>query len=413
MILGELSRPVPAGINVAQLEACMLRRRPPLDFPAHIERCYEADRGGLRSDLLFRMSPIGFAIYAGLVLASLMMFADIRPLVNRTALVGVPLFLALTCVFLLKPNRMLRELAVVLQVLTGAVTLSYLALHTASPDRWVIPQTWILALLYITALQRLRFIYVVLTCLLLCPLNLYVMLHLPQYTPATYIAGMMLLLTGSVFVALSTYNTELQQRQTYLLTLKARLQARDLELLSKCDPLTGLSNRLLLGEMIEKCRQQPQYNYSILLLDIDHFKALNDAAGHEAGDLCLVQVASLIQKELRGSHDHAFRYGGEEFLILLRETAMPEAIVVAERIRTSLAAMAIRNPGVGTGNRVTASIGVASNSADAHLDGEKLIAVADAALYAAKQGGRNRVFTGRHGPEGVLQVAGALPSQGR
>ena len=156
------------------------------------------------------------------------------------------------------------------------------------------------------------------------------------------------------------------------------------------DPLTKTRNRSALfsslqreGELAKR-HDQP---LSVVMLDIDHFKAINDTYGHAAGDAVLQQVAECITKTVRTS-DVVFRYGGEEFLILLANTTQEGALHLAERIRSELQ----NHPcfaGVGDPLRVTASLGVASLNANDSK--EVLVSRADHALYRAKHEGRNRV----------------------
>ncbi|MDE2089234.1 MAG: GGDEF domain-containing protein [Gammaproteobacteria bacterium] len=124
------------------------------------------------------------------------------------------------------------------------------------------------------------------------------------------------------------------------------------------------------------------------MLDVDHFKAINDTYGHPTGDQVLQAVSALLTKEVR-PEDVAVRYGGEEFVVLLPETPHDGALVAAERIRNTLATSPIA---VVEGRQVTvtASIGVASFPKLGDTQ-DTLIAAADRALYAAKQAGRNRV----------------------
>jgi diguanylate cyclase (GGDEF)-like protein len=130
---------------------------------------------------------------------------------------------------------------------------------------------------------------------------------------------------------------------------------------------------------------------SVVLVDIDHFKHLNDRYGHGAGDLCLKRVAAILTAEMRGPADQAVRYGGEEFLLLLPGQAMADAMRIAERARRAIEAAAIPNEGVGLRGIVTASFGVAASGV-AELTAAELIAAADSALYAAKRKGRNQVW---------------------
>jgi diguanylate cyclase (GGDEF)-like protein len=138
------------------------------------------------------------------------------------------------------------------------------------------------------------------------------------------------------------------------------------------------------------------------MCDIDEFKMLNDRLGHAAGDRCLVKVARIIQDNVRRDRDHVARYGGEEFLVLLPEVSEQEAVAVAERIRQSVEAAALPNPGSRVSRHVTISIGVVvQTAADGTTAPEELQRQADAALYLAKQTGRNRVLL--HSAEPALR----------
>ena len=155
------------------------------------------------------------------------------------------------------------------------------------------------------------------------------------------------------------------------------------------DPLTGLGNRLKMAEDLEIFRaRRDRYHepFGVALFDIDHFKCLNDAAGHLAGDQALRQVASVIRKELREA-DMAYRYGGEELLVVL-PAPVRRVAAAAERIRKAVENAAIPHPGrPGPETVVTLSVGVAA----AEGDSESYLLAADAALYKAKSEGRNRM----------------------
>ena len=128
----------------------------------------------------------------------------------------------------------------------------------------------------------------------------------------------------------------------------------------------------------------------LVIIDIDHFKLVNDTHGHQHGDMVLAAVAEVIQSELR-RYDIAVRYGGEEFAMVLPQTSMQDGVAVAERVR--LAVLGITYPPPMEYLAVTISQGVASIPSD-HIDSvEALIRAADNALYRAKQNGRNRVET--------------------
>lgn len=159
------------------------------------------------------------------------------------------------------------------------------------------------------------------------------------------------------------------------------------------DALTGLFNRRYferrLREEVAHARRHKR-PFSLLLIDLDHFKLINDTYGHEDGDRVLRHVSEIVQAHLR-EDDVACRYGGEELVVLLRGTPGPAARVVANRLRAGLAAKPL---GLGPKNEprhVTFSAGVASADERNAFHADDIVARADAALYRAKRAGRNRV----------------------
>ena len=127
--------------------------------------------------------------------------------------------------------------------------------------------------------------------------------------------------------------------------------------------------------------------FAVLMLDLDHFKAINDQYGHEAGDRALQHVAAILVENTRGS-DYLFRYGGEEFVVVLGSVSRTEAVAIAHALRRAIAESPVLLQG-GVRLPLTASIGVALQ--DGHPDYERVLARADAAMYQAKRGGRDQV----------------------
>jgi diguanylate cyclase (GGDEF)-like protein len=159
---------------------------------------------------------------------------------------------------------------------------------------------------------------------------------------------------------------------------------------AQTDPLTGVLNRRSLLERLEAACVRAKargLSIAVLFIDVDHFKHVNDAHGHQAGDACLKNVVTLIQAELRQS-DVIGRYGGEEFVVILSSADAAAALPVAQRILERVERE--RTTGYGAPIRITCSIGVAASDA-LGVWGEPLLAHADQAVYAAKNGGRNRV----------------------
>lgn len=169
-----------------------------------------------------------------------------------------------------------------------------------------------------------------------------------------------------------------------------------LEELSTSDQLTGLRNRRYLDRVLQEecCRcQRYQHPLAVLLLDIDHFKRFNDEFGHDIGDECLRRVGAVLAMEMRTPIDHVARYGGEEFCVVMPETELEGARVVAERIRAAVEAMSFM-----VGDRVvpvTVSIGVAAMVPPDEDYSREMLKKADVMLYEAKAAGRNCVMTPR------------------
>lgn len=170
---------------------------------------------------------------------------------------------------------------------------------------------------------------------------------------------------------------------------------RELDWQAHNDALTDVANRRYFDEQLAlECGRanRTRTPLSLLMIDVDHFKDYNDAAGHPAGDECLRAVAGAIQKALRRPVDFVARYGGEEFAVILPATALPGARERAEEIRRGVRRLGITHPGFTKGDSVTVSVGVGGQTPP--VSPEELVRRADEALYRAKETGRDRVVGG-------------------
>ncbi len=180
----------------------------------------------------------------------------------------------------------------------------------------------------------------------------------------------------------------------------------DLARTSITDALTGLYNRrhfdTLLNTELKRAAREGR-PISLILMDADHFKQVNDTYGHQVGDECLQQLATVITQALRKPPDHAFRYGGEELAILLPGTDLAGAIVVAEKVREMVDAAEFKFTDCIL--KLTLSLGVSSLEPDLDTLGSALFDPADQALYAAKHKGRNCVVAAKPAPAATLNEA--------
>jgi diguanylate cyclase (GGDEF)-like protein len=198
-----------------------------------------------------------------------------------------------------------------------------------------------------------------------------------------------------------------QLQRAHAAELESRVQARTHDLdqamgelteanqrlheLSELDALTGLKNRMFLSERLPEMWRQAQRWHTpiaVLMIDADHFKKVNDEHGHLAGDEGLRQIASVIKRVVQRPGDHAVRFGGEEFLVVLPQTHTVGAAHIAESIRLGVQSMGFQFEGKPV--PLTVSIGVASVVPSAELQPQALLNAADQLLYKAKQSGRNR-----------------------
>ena len=174
-------------------------------------------------------------------------------------------------------------------------------------------------------------------------------------------------------------------------------KAHDLQAkLANTDGLTGISNRRRFDQVLEKeYARLPRSDtpLSMLLLDVDHFKAFNDTYGHVAGDECLKRIAKVVENRLNRSSDLAARYGGEEFAGILPDTDSMGAVQLAELIRSDVESLQIPHETSSTRGHVTVSLGVATLTCPGCRTSTDMVASADKCLYRAKSDGRNRVVS--------------------
>ncbi len=212
---------------------------------------------------------------------------------------------------------------------------------------------------------------------------------------------LVLIATCSVFAVFGAWRVETEMRRSYALMLREQLKQetltrRNSELgeLALRDVLTGLANRRSYERwkvLAWSAAEASGNSIGLLILDVDNFKLYNDSFGHDGGDMCLRAVAHCLSEQLRGTTDMVARVGGEEFAILLPGADLEAAGAVAERVRHAVELLDMPHAHGAANPMVTISCGAASLAAVPGRTPEDLFAAADGALYAAKNGGRNRV----------------------
>lgn len=223
--------------------------------------------------------------------------------------------------------------------------------------------------------------------------------HFSQYVVLANVVGMLL-----------CYMLEHRDRvmflQSELLGLEKRkldLMSQELNRLSREDALTGLANRRHFNDIFQQEWDRARRDnrpVALIFVDVDHFKPFNDTHGHVEGDRALAMVGGALKSVLRRSGDMAARYGGEEFVILLPGTSVEGAREVAQHVARAVTSLRIPHKASSVADHVTVSMGVASMMPRGDLRGAHLLALADEAVYAAKEAGRNCIMSVR--PDGTI-----------
>ncbi len=289
---------------------------------------------------------------------------------------------------------------IVISGLLAAGSLAVIIDMSSSPIRTLAHAGFAPMLVYGNVVQRLRFRSALLISILIVSIHGGLLLSSGEAPADAAVPVLLLNLVTAFFSLVSSYEMEYEERQRFVLRESERQlietldQAnRELDALSRSDALTGCANRRQAMDYLRTHMQPPAQAMSLVLLDVDHFKAYNDHYGHPAGDRCLQAVAVAIASVVSPDHGLLARWGGEEFMVILPGHSLAQALGVAESIRAAVCGLGLPHAGSQTAAVLTASLGVAHTpalgQADTGLD--ILQEAADQALYEAKASGRNRV----------------------
>lgn len=214
-----------------------------------------------------------------------------------------------------------------------------------------------------------------------------------------------------LLVDMPSGEVKLLSADTLLISMARRLQAEvlanrealrqvneaqsRLRAMVRTDPLTGVANRRSMAESLAMAYEHARRSgspISVIMLDVDFFKKFNDFYGHQAGDTCLKAVAATIAQSTKRTADVVARYGGEEFILVLPDTPLAGAKILADQIRKAVEALNIPHAASKVADHVTVSLGIATHRPRQDESPDSLIADADRALYTAKANGRNRSY---------------------
>jgi diguanylate cyclase (GGDEF)-like protein len=378
--------------TLAQVEQAIAADARSLRFESQLEQRYQGDTHRQRLRFLTIVGIGGALVY------NLFLLSDWLTLHDMFAYVGLGRLFLITPMFIamlvlgqrLTSRRVMEALAA-----TGTVVSSLMPLvvmiYSTSPYRLHYQLGMLLIMVYCTMIQQLpaRIAAVALLCMVIIQL---VTTYLAGFADFTlWQANALLFVSTALLLLMASYFLERGSRLSYLFALRGRLLQAQLLELARTDALTELFNRRYQGEVMAALWAEAEakpVEVAVILLDIDHFKVFNDSYGHLRGDECLKRLSRAIQQEAERAGALAFRFGGEEILIVLPNAGASDARALADRLQAVVVTLNVPHPVMGTGARVTVSQGIAAGTAP-FIDADALIGSADDALYAAKSAGRN------------------------
>lgn len=391
-------------------------------FPPRLEAAFEFAHAEARGRYL-ALCAVWFSASYGMFLvldAHLVPDVFVLAVILRLGVV-VPFGFAVAFLARFGGDPVLREASSAALTLVATVTLLVVYLASGSPGAIHYHYAVALPVVFGNVIQRPRFRYALATSAAAVVAHAAAMLAGPLPT-AIGVAAIVDVVGLTLFSLLATFHMEREARRAHLRSLEIRLTAdrlsnRNDELvqLSLIDTMTGLANRRRLDEHLVRMGEasaRDEALLAVLMIDVDHFKGFNDRYGHLQGDRCLVAVATTVRAQVRRQDDLVGRFGGEEFLVILPRTDLAGAVGVGERIRAAIEGLAIEHRASEAAAVVTVSIGIAAGRADGAMERDGLLEAADAALYTAKRGGRNRVEPGPGSPE-VAVWSGEAPTAPR
>ena len=369
-----------------------------LKFSELLEDQFETSTAKKRSNRLWVEVLIAIVALNGCLLLDYLLLKDVAwgSAVLRT-MVATPLALMVLAIIGEDPKRRIREGSVALAMtLICCINLYAEGNDTAARVAFGLICALIMAL-FTNVTLRVRFGYATAATAAMLASGLWFVHHAGGLTEPEKTIAASLITIGFTITLTAGYVLEREERMSYLLFERSRLQGEELHRISGLDKLTELPNIRGFEERFDRLLSEGMRtgtSLSAVVIDIDHFKVVNDVYGHLYGDEVLRRVASLLPQGLRGQEDLAARFGGEEFVILLPDAGHDTAHSVAERVRTlvEMAGTPVSDPHNGKQMLwVTVSCGVSTCVPGGGLTRERLLKSADRALYKAKEGGRNRV----------------------
>jgi diguanylate cyclase (GGDEF)-like protein len=373
-----------------------------LAFSPPLEEAYRNDTAKWRRRHYRRTALLALVSYNAFLLVDAMVVPDVIVLSGVLHLLVVTPLMMLAALLLSQPQPHQRSEwigSVMPLIYLAQVEIVFLSSRAQSSEHYQYLTFFVI--MFSNAILRLQFrssVLVSFTCIVIHTL---IAFKSPNLSVPGAVLGTIGLLATAYVTLLSQLIQEREYRRSWLRRRDVERRAQDLtsdnaklSRLTRIDPLTGVTNRRgfeLAVEQFHSAHADALTPFSIIMIDVDRFKSYNDRYGHGAGDACLKAVADIAVRSLRGTGDILARFGGEEFVVFLPHCRLAEGSRSAERIRRALVSAAMEHQGKHEGLVVTASFGVAEGRLSGMSALHETINAADAALYDAKNAGRNRV----------------------
>jgi diguanylate cyclase (GGDEF)-like protein len=386
-------------------------------FPEREETAFQLEMDRLREVRFKKTGLVAVLLYSAFAISDRSMVPDVyREAWAIRFLLVVPL--TLLCTFgLYKVNSLrLRETLLALMMIVSGASLPWIALLSTHPNAMHYQTGITLIILFGNIVLNLRFRSALITSTILTLAYGLSLFQVSAMPPEVRLNNWMFCFAAVLISLIANFRMDQDQRRAYQARL--REQERNTELthavellarLSAEDALTQIANRREFDRRLDiewgRARRDGQ-PLALIMIDIDCFKNYNDHYGHPAGDACLQRIAAALSAIPKRAADLVARFGGEEFVVLLPATPVEEAARLAERLRQALVDLQIPHATSRVASGITASFGVAAMRPASQLQAAELVAAADAALYVAKEQGRNRVVAQAAGTEAA---ASSLP----
>ncbi|MDH6265256.1 diguanylate cyclase (GGDEF)-like protein [Rhizobium sp. SG_E_25_P2] len=375
-----------------------------LRFADVLEKTYGREFARARIRLSLFWAFVGTFIYDLVFFGDVTMMHDVFP---QLAFVRFCIFTpyAFIAVWLVRrrPTALNYDLLAISVCVLGGFLPMAASVESQSPYFFVYQNGNIATLLFFVIALQPRFPAIVLGLAALCAVHFTLIQMNGSLDAVTFSGVVTFFVTLAIFLALSAYFLERKDRLNFLNRMRGEWLQAELRQQSERDELTGLYNRRSLNRISKSVWAGPaRAPVAVIMLDIDHFKLYNDVHGHVEGDACIRRVCACVAEQV-SELGAAFRFGGEEILVLLPGSDAVTAQETAEQLRLAIEASAIPHSGLAEGGVVTASLGVSVASRGASSL-EDLVRAADAALYDAKRGGRNMIAFRTPEPPGADQL---------